>query len=229
MWASRTTYWLRIVLEVLSTFVSSRDTERSFYGGSGYRDGPPDVNELIAEAKRRVAEEKKIFATLNNVDTSSVEAKIGVCGELTQQGGNRLECYRYNGPVQYPAGQYCSLTGGLTPHVFAPIGGQLLMHGLEHNGIVSMLEAITAPFNNDDQNLVMNKSDTASACRVGNAIAEYSSSKPGRVYIRMVKAHLKKQEIVGMMGSHNSNCNEQRVARQLSWKNMISTYEGFVA
>ena len=118
------------------------DTERSVYGGSGYRDGSSDPKDLIAVVKRRIVEEKRIFAASNNVDASSVYAKVGVCGELTNQEGGRRVCYRYHDQTQYPAGQYNWLAGGMTPNVFAMNDGQVLVHGRQAGEIGISLGAL---------------------------------------------------------------------------------------
>ena len=130
------------------------DTERSHYGGSGYGH-QPDVNDLLATVKRRVVEEKQIFATANECDAGQVFGKIGACGELANAERAKRECYRYADQVQYPTGQYSAKAGGLTPEVFAKGDGrgQVLVHGIEGNVLVSVLEGQAASWNNSEQDL----------------------------------------------------------------------------
>ena len=114
------------------------------------------------------------------------------------------ECYRYQDQVQYPTGGFALAAGGLTPNVFAKGDGrgQVLVHGLESNVLVSVIESQTASWNNSEQGLATNKSVTSSACLVSCAHEEYNAGNPGCVYIRFVKAHLKKQQFAGLMATH---------------------------
>ena len=121
------------------------DTDRSVYGGNGYGH-EPNVNELLAMLKARVAEEKDLFATEHDVDPREVFCKVGAGAEITQ--GRRCLA-RYNDKVQYPTGLYCEKAGGLTPAVFDRAeNGQLLMHGVASNVLLSVLEASTGAWNN---------------------------------------------------------------------------------
>ena len=102
--------------------------------------------------------------------------------------------------------------GTLTPKVFAQTCGHILLHGVESNNLAAVLEASAARFNSTAQNLRMNKQDSSANCIVGSG-KEYSNSNPASVYIQFVNAHLKREEIVRMMNTHECILKAERRAR----------------
>lgn len=81
---------------------------------------------------------------------------------------------------QYPSGGLCQ--GFVTPKVFAPKCGRILLHGVESNNFAVVLEASGARHNNSEQGLKMNNNDSSVNCMVSVG-KEYSNSNPESVYI----------------------------------------------
>ena len=163
--------------------------------------------------KARLVEEKEIFKTANGVD--SAFCKIGAAAEMTNS--HNKKCYRYKDQTQYPTGGYAENCGGLTPKVFTPADqGQLLMHGVPGNVLLSVLEAQTASHNNTEQNLKTNKAITSHECLIDCAKTEMSETNPGCVYVRFVAPHVKPAQFVSMMTMHNSKVNEVKKGKALA-------------